>query len=423
MYVPSRHSLSSTIDTAEHWVVVGHGMAAMRLLERLVEQAMPNVRITVISGESQGGYNRIGLSDVLAGKRTVEALLNKPHTWYAQQGMAWVEGWVEQINRTAQTVHLSDGREIAYDRLILATGSSASLPDIPGAAGAGVTVFRTLEDAAGLMQLNTQDHAVVLGGGLLGIEAAVGLAGRGVAVTLLHRGAWLMNRQLDDYAATWLVEELTARGVNVVLNASAQAIERVDGQVTGVRVTAEHTLSANIVVAAMGVQANTALAEQAGLDVDGGIKVDDRMQTSDSAIWALGECVSHRGQQYGLVAPLYEQADVLAELLCNPHTTARYTGSITATHLKVSGVPVFSSGDTAGKDAESVIWQDRQHRHYKRLFLRNGHLVGAVLYGDITDGAFYQQLIQQKTNVDAWRNHLIFGAAHCGSDPLIQAAA
>lgn len=423
MHVPGRRSLNSTPDTAEHWVVVGHGMAAMRLLEKLADSPKPSVRITVISGESQGGYNRIGLSDVLAGKRTPEALLSKPHVWYAQQGMAWVEGWVVRINRAARMVYLSDGRGIAYDRLILATGSSASLPDIPGVAGTGVTVFRTLDDAAGLMQLSARDHAVVLGGGLLGIEAAVGLAGRGVAVTLLHRGAWLMNRQLDDYAATWLVEELTARGINVLLNASAQAIERVDGQVTGVRVTAERTLSANIVVAAMGVQANIALAEKAGLDADEGIKVDDQMQTSDPAIWALGECVSHRGQQYGLVAPLYEQADVLAELLCDPRSTSRYTGSVTATHLKVSGVPVFSSGDTTGKDAESVVWQDRQHRHYKRLFLRNGHLVGAVLYGDITDGAFYQQLIQQQADVDAWRNHLIFGAAHCGSDSLIQAAA
>ncbi|WLD59558.1 FAD-dependent oxidoreductase [Salinispirillum sp. LH 10-3-1] len=423
MHIPSRHNLNGLPDTGEHWVLVGHGMAAMRLLEQLVEHQKPGVRMTVISGEAVGGYNRLGLSDVLAGKRSAEALLSKPRTWYEQAGITWVQGWVEAINRTDKVISLQGGRQMGFDRLILSTGSSACLPDIPGVSGTGVQVFRTLQDADTLMQLSSQDRAVVLGGGLLGIEAAVGLAGRGVAVTLLHRGSWLMNRQLDAFAAGWLCEALEARGVQIQLNACATHIERADGVITGVLFSDGQRRAANVVVAAMGVRANTELAERAGLQVDGGIVVNDQMQTSDAAIWALGECVSHRGQTYGLVAPLYEQADVLAELLCHPHAKATYTGSVTSTHLKVSGVPVFSSGDTSGEGTESLVWQDRQQRHYKRLFLRAGRLVGAVLYGDIADGAFYQQLIQQKTEVDAWRNHLIFGAAHCGIDSQTQAAA
>lgn len=408
---------------AEHWVLVGHGMAAMRLIEHWAELRPPAVQLTVISGEPVGGYNRIGLSDVLAGKRDMASLQTKTADWYIQAQVNWRHGWVVDIDRHQHTVTLADGQCVPYDRLILATGSDAVLPDVPGVEGAGVQVFRTLDDADNLMQLGAQDTAVVLGGGLLGIEAAVGLAGRGVAVSLLHRGPWLMNRQLDETAADWLMDALTERGVQVHLNTSARAIERQADRVTAVTTETRQRLSATIVIAAMGVQPNVELAQRAGLRVKQGIVVDDQLQTSDPAIWALGECVRHRGQSYGLVGPLYEQARVLADVLCNSAQQAAYCGSTVATHLKVSGVPVFSCGDITDPDAESIFWQDHRQRHYKRLWLRNGRIVGAVLYGDIADGAFFQQLMQQEINVDAWRNHLIFGAAHCPVEELAQAAA
>ncbi|MFC3853125.1 NAD(P)/FAD-dependent oxidoreductase [Salinispirillum marinum] len=410
-----------TISPHEHWVIVGHGMAAQRLLEELhdplTHRKRQDVSITIISGEPVGGYNRIGLSDVLAGKRTLAELT--PQQIHSQHlpNCQWLQGWVMAIDRTAQTVRLSDGGLLPYDRLILSTGSSALLPELPGINGQGIQAFRTAADTEGLMALPANASVIVVGGGLLGIEAAVGLAGRGVNVALVHRGAWLMNRQLDALSGDWLAEALTSRGIRVYLNSTVAEIARDEREdMQGVILQTGEQLDAAHAVFAMGVKPNVDLAQRAGVAVADGIEVDDQMITSDPAIYALGECVSHRGVQFGLVGPLYEQAAVLARVLVanRDHIAcdARYEGTVVATHLKVSGVPVYSAGDIDPAQ-ESLVWQDLPKRHYKRLFLKEGRLVGVVLYGDISDGGFYHDLIQQQVDIRAWREHLIFGAAHC----------
>lgn len=415
-----------SISPHEHWVIVGHGMVAQRLLEELyhplIRRKHQDVSITIISGEPIGGYNRIGLSDVLASKRMLADLTPQQTSNRDLPNCQWLQGWVMSINRGAQTVTLSDGGVLPYDRLILSTGSSALLPELPGIEGHGVQAFRTAADTEALMALPGNTSVIVVGGGLLGIEAAVGLAGRGLSVTLVHRGAWLMNRQLDALSGGWLAEELTRRGIQIYLNRTVREIIRDEHQnLQGVTLQTGECLDATHAVFAMGVQPNIDIAQCADLAIAGGVVVDDQMITSDPAIYALGECISHRGVQFGLVGPLYEQAAVLARVLLahrdQIECAERYEGTVVATHLKVSGVPVYSAGDI-GAEHDCLVWQDAQQRHYKRLFLHDNRLVGVVLYGDIADGGFYHDLIQQRTDVTAWREQLVFGAAHCTNDLL-----
>lgn len=399
-------------QSEQHWIIVGHGMVAMRLLQELSVKAPSNVRLTVISEEFRGGYNRIGLSDVLAGKRDESSLDTVDDHWYREQRVQRVHGRVVHIDRDDHSIVLDDGRELGYSHLILATGSSPRIPDIPGCCLSGVQAFRTREDLQRLNALSDSDRVVVLGGGLLGLEAAAGLAGRGVKVTVLHRGGWLMNRQLDRHAGRWLESRLTAQGIRVITNAEVSSITG-DDMADGVQLAQSgEWLDANRVILAIGIVPRSELARQSGLRVDHGIVVDDHLTTSDPAISAVGECVSHRGVSYGLVAPLYEQAQVLASALCGESDS--YEGSAVSTRLKVSDVPVFSAGEieeTVGVDR--LEWVDHGTKEYKKLLLRDNRLVGVVLYGDVADGPFYHRLIKQMTDVQNVRTQLVFGESFC----------
>ena len=404
------------------WIIVGHGMVAMRLLQELAACQLAQVRVTVIGEESNGGYNRIGLSDVLAGKRDEQSLATVTADWYTQNGVEQIIGRVLHIDREQKSLMLTDGREMSYDRLILATGSAPRVPNVPGCDLSGVQAFRTREDLQRLRALSSGDHAVVLGGGLLGLEAAVGLAGRGVTVTVVHRADWLMNRQMDERAAGWLAERLQEQGIELITGAELASIDG-NESVQGVHLTNGQYLSAEAVVLAIGIRPRTELAKQAGLILDRGILVDDQMTTSDPDISALGECASHRGVTYGLVAPLYEQANVLARHLCG-HDVA-YTGSSVSTRLKVSGVSVFSAGEIpSDSTVDSAEWRDDARREYRRLFFDQGRLVGAVLYGDATEGPFFHRLINEQQDVTDLRPTLIFGerfvAASQTSEPTSQ---
>lgn len=403
----------------QHWVIAGHGMVAMRLLQELVVR-QPEAAITVVGEEPQGGYSRIGLSDVLAGRRTTQSLYQVKPDWFEQHGISRVEAVVLSVDRTQQQVHLSSGEALPYDRLILATGSRPSLPPVPGMDSPGVRPFRTLDDVHWLLDLPAGASAVVLGGGLLGLEAAAGLIGRGLDVTVIQRDPHLMNRQLDSFAAGWLQEALSAQGIRFETGMEAQAIKVTHDGRLSVKLADARWLLADAVIPAIGITPRVELAQACGLDTGRAIHVDDHLTTSDPAISALGECAEHRGCTYGLVAPLYEQARVLADHLTGG--TTRFRGSAVATQLKVNGLPVFSAGDIdAGPDGEVIEWRDEAHREYRKLLLRQGRMIGAVLLGDIRDGAFYQDLIRQGTDISAVRDGLVFGAAFCGQ--LQQSAA
>lgn len=399
----------------QRWIIVGHGMVAMRLLREIVALRPEQVQLVCIGEEALPGYSRIGLSDVLAGKRDIDSLQDVAADWYERHDIQSLHGRVVAIDRPCKRVTLADGSILQYDRLFLATGSAPRLPEVPGIDLPQVRPFRTVEDVRSLLAVAPGSRAVVLGGGLLGLEAAVGLAGRGVEVTLVHREGWLMNRQLDRQAGDWLEEALAQRGVRFLKNTEAAAIEPV-GTACRVDLVSGERLPADVVVPAIGIVPRVDLARDAGLEVGRGIVVNDRLQTSDAAICALGECAEHRGTGYGLVAPLYEQARVLARQLVTGQGS--YTGSAVSTQLKVSGVPVFSAGVVEAEDPNDlIVWRDEAHREYRKLILRNNRLVGAVLFGDVRDGQFYQDLIERQVDVSTVRQMLVFGAAFCTELP------
>ncbi|WP_167855938.1 NAD(P)/FAD-dependent oxidoreductase [Natronospirillum operosum] len=399
----------------QRWIIVGHGMVAMRLLREIVALRPEQVQLVCIGEEALPGYSRIGLSDVLAGKRDIDSLQDVATDWYERHDIQSLHGRVVTIDRPRKRVTLADGNILHYDRLLLATGSAPRLPDVPGIDLPQVRPFRTVEDVCSLLAVAPGSRAVVLGGGLLGLEAAVGLAGRGVEVTLVHREGWLMNRQLDRQAGDWLEEALAQRGVRFLKNTEAAAIEP-EGAACRVDLVSGERLPADVVVPAIGIVPRVDLARDAGLEVGRGVVVNDWLQTSDAAICALGECAEHRGTGYGLVAPLYEQARVLARQLVTGQGS--YTGSAVSTQLKVSGVPVFSAGAVEAEDPNDlIVWRDEAHREYRKLILRNNRLVGAVLFGDVRDGQFYQDLIERQVDVSTVRQTLVFGAAFCTELP------
>lgn len=398
----------------QQWIIVGHGMVAMRLLQELMLEPRCDVQITVVGEESWQGYNRIGLSDVLAGIRELDSLATVTPDWFEEHGIACIHDRVRRIDRTARKLLLNSGESLHYDRLILATGSSPRLPGVPGIDLPGVRPFRTVADVQQLLSVPAGAGALVLGGGLLGLEAAAGLAGRGVDVTVVHRDDWLMNRQLDRFAAGWLEEALSRQGISVRTGQEVEAISADgDGDLRAVLKSGE-AFHVAAVIPAIGIVPRVELARECGLEVGHAIQVDDQMRTSDPHIHALGECAEHRGVSYGLVAPLYEQARQLAVHLNG--RPAAYLGSAVSTQLKVSGLPVFSAGVTDGEAGDDVIvWQDESHREYRKLIIRSGRLIGAVLFGDIRDGSFYHDLIERAVDITSVRSALVFGAAFCGA--------
>jgi len=403
-------------------VMVGNGMAGVRTLEELLKLAPNEYDITVFGAEPHGNYNRILLSPVLAGEMTLPEIMLNDLDWYRDNGITLHAGKkVVQIDRVHRRVIAEDGTEAAYDRLLLATGSLPFMPPIPGCDLPGVLAYRDIADTEAMIAAAaTHRHAVVIGGGLLGLEAANGLRLHGMDVTVVHLAPWLMERQLDRVSADMLQASLKARGLKFLLEKQTEAMIRgeggqMSGRVCAVRFKDGLQIPADLVVVAAGIRPNTALAEAAGIHCNRGIVVNDTMQTFDPRIYGVGECVAHRGIAYGLVAPLFEQGKVCANHLAR-HGIGRYTGSVLSTKLKVTGIDLFSAGNfTGGEGTEEIVLHDRQGGVYKKLVIANDKLVGAVLYGDTVDGSWYFQLMRDAKNITEVRDHLMFGESHLGN--------
>jgi len=399
----------------ERLVVIGNGMAGMRTVEELLKLNPDLYDITVFGAEPYGNYNRILLSPVLAGEKTINDIMLNDEQWYVDNGIRLHKGkQVTQIDRRARTVTADDGTSEPYDRLLLATGSTPVMLPLPGADLKGVITFRDIHDVEEMLANGGQGQsAVVIGGGLLGLEAANGLNIQGMNVSVIHLMPTLMERQLDETAGNLLLRSLEERGIDFYLPAETEAISGI-GCVDGVRLKDGRVIPADIVVMAVGIRPNTELAKSAGLHCERGIITDDTLQTFDPRIYAVGECVQHRNRSYGLVAPLFEQAKVCANHLAQLGHAA-YRGSVTSTKLKVTGIDLFSAGDfTGGSDAEEVLFEDAANGVYKKLVLKDDKIAGAVLYGDAIDSAWYFQLMRDGTDVSEFREHLLFGKAHLG---------
>jgi nitrite reductase (NADH) large subunit len=406
-------------------VVLGNGMAAGRTLDELFDRAPDRYDVTIFGAEPRVNYDRIMLSPVLAGDKAFDDIVVHDDAWYANHNIDLHKGeTVVAIDRAARTIRTHAGTVASYDDLLIATGSRPILIPVPGAELPGVVTFRDLDDVnAMLAAAGKGGNAVVIGGGLLGLEAAAGLALNGMKTTVVHLMPTLMERQLDPNAAYLLQKAIEKRGITVLTSANTNAILG-DGHVTGVRLEDGRTLPADLVVMAVGIRPHFALAKEAGLEVKRGIVVDDHLRTSDANIFAIGECVEHRGQCYGLVAPLYEMAKTLGATLAG-EIVLGYTGSVTSTKLKVTGVDLFSAGDFSESDEkDEIVLRDPSRGVYKRVVLRDNRIVGAVLYGDTGDGSWYFDLLKKGADVTSMRDMLIFGQAYQGGGaPLDPAAA
>ena len=403
-------------------VMVGNGMAGVRTLEELLKIAPDLYEITVFGAEPYPNYNRILLSPVLAGEQTLDEIVLNPLSWYAEHGITLHLGRkVVDVNRRQRTVTADDGTQASYDRLLIATGSNPFVLPVPGKDLTGVIAYRDIADTnAMIATARTHKHAVVIGGGLLGLEAANGLMLRGMQVTVVHIMPWLMERQLDDVAARMLQKSLEDRGLKFMIGAQTQALigdadDGKAGRVRAVRFKDGSEIPADLVVMAAGIRPNVELAEKIGLHCQRGIVVTDTMQTvTDPRIYSIGECAAHRGIAYGLVAPLFEQAKVCATHL-GEFGIGRYLGSLTSTKLKVTGIDLFSAGDfMGGAGSEEIVLSDPYGSVYKKLVVRDDILIGACLYGDTADGSWYFDMVRERKNVAAIREHLMFGQAHLG---------
>ncbi len=399
----------------EKLVVIGNGMAGIRTIEELLKIAPDNYEIAVFGSEPYGNYNRIMLSPVLAGEKTIDDIMLNDEQWYRDNNIKLHKGRpVTEIDRIGRRVIASDGTEEKYDRLLIATGSSPFIVPVPGHDLAGVIAFRDIHDVDLMLDAASKHkHAVVIGGGLLGLEAANGLMQQGMSVTVVHLMDTLMERQLDKVAADMLQASLEQRGLNFLMAAQTEAIigkERVEK----VRFKDGCEISADIVVMAVGIRPNIELAAQAGIHCERGIVVSDTLQTFDPRVYAVGECVQHRGVAYGLVAPLFEMARVCANHLAQIGI-GRYQGTVTSTKLKVTGIDLFSAGDFSGnEDSEELVFQDKARGIYRKLIVQDNRIKGAVMYGDTIDGNWYFDLMRDGTDISDYREKLLFGQAHLG---------
>jgi nitrite reductase (NADH) large subunit len=395
-------------------VVIGNGMAGMRTVEELLTATPDKYNITVFGAEPYGNYNRIMLSSVLCGEKTIDDIFINNRQWYIDNGITLHAGedkTVVRIDRKNRKVHAQDGTAVGYDRLLIATGSKALIAAIPGNDLEGVISFRDIVDVNKMLTYSkSHNKAVVLGGGLLGLEAANGLALRGMDVTVIHNNDVLLNRQMDQQAGKMLQQELEQRRLKFKMAAKTrQLIGDENGHITAVLFEDGSKLACDLFIMAIGVRPHITLAQEAGLYCERGIVVNDTMQSYDPRIYAVGECIQHRGDTFGLVAPLFEQAKVCANHL-SAHGVAEYITLPTATKLKVTGINLFSVGDFMGDDScESIHFTDVALGIYKKLVIKANKLIGAVLYGDTIDGSWYQELLEKKTPVADIRNRLIFG--------------
>jgi nitrite reductase (NADH) large subunit len=394
---------------SEPLVVVGTGMAAARLVDELAKAALGRYAIAVIGDEPRLAYNRVLLSSVLAGETASHDIELRPVAWWRDRGVTLKYGCLATgIDVGRRELKIANEESIAFSKLVLATGSTPLRLNVPGADLAGVHTFRDSRDADLLMTLAAGKKRVgVVGGGLLGLEAAYGLAKAGAAVTLIHLMDRLMERQLDAPAAELLKSLVERKGIRILLNANTARLHG-ETRVEGVELADGRRIEADAVIFAAGIRPNTALAREAGIPINRGIVVDDHLATGAPDIFALGECAEHRGICYGLVEPAYEQARVLAQHLAG--RAAGYHGSVMATNLKVSGVSVFSAGDFIGADGtEAIVLNDIRHGTYKKLVISDGRLTGAVLVGDVGDALWYLELIRGRQPVARIRKDMMFG--------------
>jgi nitrite reductase (NADH) large subunit len=396
---------------SEPLVIVGNGMAATKLAEELSKTALGRYAIAVIGAEPRLAYNRVLLSSVLAGEVASHDIELKPASWWRDHGVTLkYNTLVTEIDVGRRELKIENEESVPFSKLVLATGSMPLRLNVPGSELAGVYTFRDSRDADLMLTLAVKrKRVVVVGGGLLGLEAAYGLAKAGSKVTLLHLMDRLMERQLDGPAAALLKALVERKGVEVLLNSNTA---RIHGKtsVESVELASGRMIDAEAVIFAAGIRPNIALAKDAGIDVVRGIVVDDHMQTSEADIFALGECAEHRGTCYGLVQPAYEQAHVLAQHLAGRE--ASYQGSVVATNLKVSGVGVFSAGDFTGSDSsEAIVLNDARRGVYKKLVIADGRLAGAVLIGETQDALWYLDLIRTRQPIGAIRAEMMFGRA------------
>ncbi|MDO6569819.1 FAD-dependent oxidoreductase [Gilvimarinus sp. 2_MG-2023] len=413
-------------------VIVGNGMATGRLLDELIKRDVSRFNITVIGDERQGSYNRIMLSPVLAGETDVPAIIGKPSAWYRDRGIRFVSGvQVKAIEREQKCVLTTEGNRLRYDHLVLAVGSRPAKIPAENQALEKIYSFRTLRDVDRLLNVArfhdrdarpTDTDALVIGGGLLGLEAAYGLALKGLRVTLVHRSGWLLNRQLDKTAAGYLQKVLEAKNIQFILS---DEVVRFTGshELKAAEFKSGRTLSCKLCVIATGITPNKELGLQAGLKGNRGVAVDAYMATSDNSISAIGECVEFKGATFGLVEPIWHQCTTLAERLCY-NLKLPFENSAVPTKLKVSGVNLFSAGDFLTSDEHrELLYCDDNAGIYRKILLRDNRIVGAVLFGDTRDGQDYFAMLQSKRDVSDIAPFLLMGRAFYGTEPDQTAAA
>ncbi|MEY2340678.1 nitrite reductase large subunit NirB [Acidithiobacillus sp. IBUN Pt1247-S3] len=396
-------------------VVIGNGMAGIRTVEELLKMAPDLYEIAVFGDEPHPNYNRILLTPVLAGEMRLEETILNDHDWYAEHGITLRTGSpVVQIDRVRRQVITEQGEVVPYDRILIATGAAAAIAPIPGNDLSGVYSYRDMRDVEALTQVSASGgEAVIIGAGLLGLEVAHGLNARGMQVTVVHRRAWPLDKQLDARGGSMLQQAMEARGIHFLMERESAAVLGTE-QVEGLQFQDGSSVPARIVVMTIGIRPRTALAQAAGLACEQGILVSDTLQTYDPRIYAVGECVQHRGMTYGLVAPLFEQAKVAANHLAE-YGRMRYEGSITSTKLKVTGIELFSAGDfQGGADMEELTLLDAHQGIYKKVVLQNDKIKGILLYGDTSIGPWLFEHLRDENDISSVRDHLLFGETHLG---------
>lgn len=394
-------------------ILIGSGMVGARFIERLLGQESHPYDIHVFNKEPYGGYNRIMLSPVLSGEKSLPEIMTHDEQWYAEHGIhLHTDTPIVNVDTQQQQVVTAQGDTFCYDKLVIATGSNPFVLPIEGSDLPGVVTFRDVRDVDLMMaSANQHQHAVVIGGGLLGLEAANGLMVQGMDVTVVHRGDILMNVQMDQEAGGLLQTSLEKQGLKFAMDANTVALEG-EERVKGVRLEDGRVLPADLVVMAVGIRPNARVGEKIGLQVEQGIVVDDQLKTSNDNIYALGECVQHRGQTYGLVAPLYEQADVLAQVLTGQK--AAYVGSQTSTKLKVTGIQLFSAGDfDEGEDREVLLYRDKARQIYRKIVLQNDRVLGSVMFGDVQGANWIFEKLVSGEDISTVRDALLFGKGYC----------
>ncbi len=407
----------------EKLIVIGNGMAPGRMLEKLLESDPQRYEITIFNAEPRVNYNRLMLSPVLAGEKTYNDIITHDDNWYNANNITLYKGVsINQIETSQKAVITANGDSHSYDKLVIATGSSPIMIPLPGHTLPEVLVYRDLDDVETMIKMSeTHQRAVVIGGGLLGLEAAAGLHAQGMHVTVLHLADTLMEKQLDSAAGHMLETAMEKHGITIITNANTAEING-DTHVTGVTLNNGDVIPCDLVVMAVGIKPATTLAKGSGIDTNRGIMVNDNMQTSAPDVYALGECVEHREVCYGLVAPLYEMAATVAKQLTDQ--ADQYTGSVTSTKLKVDGIDLFSAGDFANTpDRDEIVLRDAAAGVYKRLVVENNVLCGVVLYGDTHDGPWLFDLLKRSVDISDIRDTIVFGQAYQGGEPLDPTAA